>query len=215
MKYGKIFLLLISFLFLSAWTTSSVQAMDHALNPGDVVRIIVYDHPEVSLEEVLVQPDGKIAVPLAGELQAAGGTTADLTHELTEKLAVFLESPVVTVNIIRLQQMRVSVLGEVNRPGLYGFERGRTVLEGISMASGWTKDAAKTKVYLYHRLQTDDKAQIINLIDILKNGKLAQNYPLTDGDIIYVSQNKKVDFIRDVLPFVYPAYLIRHWKKEP
>ncbi|MDU2063447.1 MAG: polysaccharide biosynthesis/export family protein [Sporomusaceae bacterium] len=233
--------------FMAVSTVASCGAA-YVLEPGDVLAVSVYGYSELSLKEVVIQPDGMIAVPLAGQVQTENLTASEFAAVLTERLERYLEQPLVTVNLLRRQPIKVSVLGEVYHPGYYSLERGGTLLDALSMASGWTKEAAKTKIMLFHKAQfmtlttqgalqeakvTQHDVNVsalpqpnsseeqfaavppINLLDMLQKQDFRQNYTLKDGDVVYVSSNHRVDLIRDILPFVYPFYLLHHWEKEP
>jgi polysaccharide export outer membrane protein len=205
---GVVFLCLVCF-------PKMADAEEGILEPGDVLNVDVYGYPELSLSEVVIQSNGKMAVPLAGEVEASGQSTNETAKTIARQLDTYLENPIVTINLVRRKMIKISVLGEVNHPGYYSFERGRTVLESISMASGWTQSAAKTKVFLIHKAQLSQPPQKINLLDILNKNDISQNHELVDGDIIYLSSNHRIDIVRDILPFVYPGYLLHHWEKVP
>ena len=103
---------------------STVRAQDDATPPVDEYRIGVEDklaisvwrEPEVSLS-ISVRPDGKITVPLVGDVQAAGRTASEITDQLSEALSTYIKEPVVTVIVTEVNSFKVFVIGEVNRQG--------------------------------------------------------------------------------------------------
>lgn len=214
MKVYK-YLSIMGIIILISYFPGVVGASEYLLAPGDVLSVNVYGYDELNLPEVVIQPSGRMSVPLAGEVQAAQMSTEELAKEIRQRLETQLEDPVVTINVVRRQMIRVSVLGEVNHPGYYGFDRGRTVLDAISMASGWTLDAAKTKVFMLNKAQPNATPRKINLLDILNKADMSKNYELADGDIIYLSRNNRIDLTHDILPFIYPIYLSHHWEQTP
>lgn len=192
----------------------SAAADDYKLSAGDVITISVFGFPELELKEITVRPDGKIAYPLLGEIKVDGLTPTALTDRLTDYLGEYYVNPHVTVNVIRARTTQVCVLGEVTRPGVYELGKNHTLLDAISAASGWTRDAAKSSVYIVRRNQKGEPLKV-NLVALLKKGDMSKNYVINEGDIVFLGENKKIDVGRDILPFVYPAYLIHHWEKEP
>jgi len=203
-------------------------AGEYVLGPGDVLAISVWGHDELAISKsvmtqtgtaysnlnavpggLLVRPDGKISFPLVGDITAAGCTTGQFTANLTKALAEYIVSPQVTVNIVRLRTTRVYVLGEVLRPGMYELDKQHSLLDAIGVAGGYTQYAAKKEVYVIRSGQHDNKArQKINLLKLLKTGDLSQNVALNEGDVVYLSSSGKIDFARDILPFLTGAYYL-------
>lgn len=212
-KIGKIgILVLFSFCLCIA---KQGDAAAYLLGSGDVISISVYGYDELSLPELTVPPDGEISIPLAGEIEASGISTVELKQKISTKLETYLKNPLVTVNVVRRQPIKVNILGEVNHPGYYSVERGKTLLDALGMAAGWTKDASKKNVFYIRRGETKSTPIQVNLLKMLNEGDFSQNYILQDGDIVYLSSNGRIDITRDVLPFIYPFYLFHHWEKTP
>ena len=199
-------------IFCVLWCLSpaSAAAADYILGPGDGISITVFGLPDLSVPEITVRSDGKITISPVGQITVAGLTIEEVSAQLTEKLSFYYENPLVTINITQFRTVRVYVVGQVNRPGTYELDKNHKLMDAIGAAQGWTKDAAKTKVYLIHDGQKSDPLKV-NLMDVLKKGDTSKNCILTEGDIVYLSENNKVDIVNDVLPFVYPMYLIHHW----
>ena len=115
---------------------------DYRLAVGDKLRIEVYKDPQLS-QSVQIRPDGKITLPLLGDVQAAGVTPLALRDELTQSLKEYITTPVVTVIVVEATPATVFVMGEVNQPGPQPIRGEMTVMEALSMAGGF-KDFAKT-----------------------------------------------------------------------
>jgi polysaccharide export outer membrane protein len=81
-------------------------------------------------------------------------------------------------------------------------------LDAIGAAKGWTKDAAKTKVYIIRKNQQGEPPLKINLMKLLKEGDTSKNYPLQQGDVVYLTENHRIDFAKDVVPLINAAYMI-------
>jgi len=109
--------------------------------PGDKLRIEVYKDQQLS-QSLQVRPDGKITLPLIGDVPAAGATPRELAGTLTERLKEYLTAPVVTVIVAEAVPPMIYVLGEVNTPGAQPLSSPVTVLQALSVAGGF-KDFAK------------------------------------------------------------------------
>ncbi|MDR3572593.1 MAG: polysaccharide export protein [Anaerolineaceae bacterium] len=204
-----IFLLILVSLFIGA---ESSYAQEYRLSAGDVLNIEVLSYQELQSKEMVVRPDGKLAFPLVGELEVMGKTPAEVTEALTDSLSRYIIKPQVTVNVIRFHTIRVYVLGEVLRPGPYDMDKQHSVLDAVAMAGGYTKDAAKKKAEIIRRDNTGQPL-VINMLDMIRKGDLSQNYILNEGDVVYLNDNGRIDFIRDILPWVSGAYLIHQFNK--
>lgn len=130
-----------------------VAAKEYQLGAGDVLTIGVWGVPDLQAKEYVVRPDGKVAFPLVGEIQAAGVTTEALTTTMTTSLSEYVKNPKVTVNVTKFHTTRVYVLGMVTKPGLYELEKQHNLLDAIGMAGSYTKEAAKKKVVIIRKDQ--------------------------------------------------------------
>jgi polysaccharide biosynthesis/export protein len=155
------------------------------LGPEDVIEISVYQEKELSIT-VPVRPDGKISIPLVGEMPASGKTATELQKEIAFKYAQFIAQPAVTVVVKEVNSPKVSVLGEVKTPGVYKIKERATVLDAIAMAGGLTEFAKKDKITVI-RVETNGNQQHINvkLDDQIKKGKSGPFFVLP-YDKIYV-----------------------------
>jgi polysaccharide export outer membrane protein len=112
----------------------------YTIGADDELAVSVYGEADLSKTQT-VRPDGKIAFPLIGDVQASGLTPDELREQITEKLAKFVRNPRVTVIVSAYKSKKVSVLGEVRYPGVVPLSFGTTLLEGISRAGGVTENA--------------------------------------------------------------------------
>jgi Periplasmic protein involved in polysaccharide export len=223
----KVTAMLLCLLSLLISFPSVVKAEDYVLSAGDVISINIMCSGEIpgspgnvlgyatlTLKDVVIRPDGMLSVPLVGEINANGLTAATLSQCITRQLRHFYVDPDVTVNVAKLRTTQVYVLGEITKPGVYELGKNHNLLEAIGAASGWTKDAAKTKVFIIRKDQKGDPLQV-NLVELLKHGDVSKNYTLSDGDIVYLTKNHRIDVVQDVLPYVWPVYLMHHWYRTP
>lgn len=123
-------------------TTGARMSNEYRLSVGDKLRIEVYKDPQLS-QSVQIRPDGKITLPLLGDVQAAGFTPIALRDELAKELKEYITNPVVTVIVVEATPATVFVMGEVNQPGAQPMTGEVTVMQALSMAGGF-KDFAKT-----------------------------------------------------------------------
>ena len=175
----------------SAVTASAVTApagapgtsADYRLVPGDKLRIEVYKDAQLS-QSLQVRPDGKITLPLVGDVAAEGRTSTELRDALVVSLKEYNTNPVVTVIVVETVPPVVYVMGEVNAPGSQPLKGEVTVLQALAMAGGF-KDFAKTnKIVVQRKGAAGTSALKFNYSDAIK-GK-GQTIYLRPGDTIIV-----------------------------
>ena len=177
------------------------KAQDYLLGPRDVITISAWGFEELQLKDLVVRDDGKIAFPLVGEIDARGLSPNELSKKIVLGLTGYVNDPKITVNVIKFRTNRIYVFGEITRPGLYELEGSHRLLDAIGIAGGYTKDAAKSKVFIIHK-ESVDKPVKADLLRLLKNGDMTQNCVLKDGDTVFLTSNNRIDFARDVLPYI-------------
>jgi polysaccharide export outer membrane protein len=167
--------------FKSAW--SEKLNSDYQLGAGDVVKISVYEHPDLVLE-TRVSVNGKITFPMVGEVWLGGKTTAEAEQLISQRLidGEFLRKPQVTVVVIQFQSQQVNVLGMVNKPGKYSLERVSHVLDLLALANGVAIPTAAN----YATLIRTDGTNINVDLNALFQGNISQNYIVNNGDVIVI-----------------------------
>ena len=156
---------------------------DYRLVRGDKLRIEVYKDPQLS-QSLQIRPDGKITLPLIGDIVAAGQTPAALRESIATSLKEYITNPVVTVIVVETEAQTISVMGEVNRPGLHPLKGQMTVMEALAMAGGF-KDFADTKNIIIQRTTPSGLQSIrFNYKDAVKG--TIKPVVLEPGDIIIV-----------------------------
>jgi polysaccharide export outer membrane protein len=158
----------------------------YVIGANDVLSINVWKEPDIS-RSVPVRSDGKISLPLAGELQASGQTPRQLEQEITKRLESYISEPEVTVIVADSKSQKVNILGMVVRPGAYLLTSSTTVLDAIAMAGGF-KDFAKQKsIYVLHPAQNGTQTRIpFNYKEVIKGKNSEQNIRLQAGDTVVV-----------------------------
>ncbi len=175
--------------------------MEHTLGPGDVLRVSVYDNPDLS-QEVTIEADGAFSYPLIGRVQAAGLPVRQLESLLAQRFADgYLVSPQVGVTVTQHKSQQVYVMGAVKAPGPYALQRQTTLLEALSAAGGPTPEAG-FEVILTHAADkqalssgTSAGSAAANgqpvmrvSLEQLMAGGVPQPITLQDGDVIYVPE---------------------------
>lgn len=201
---------------VTALWTGTACAEEYYMRPGDELNIVVTQQQDLGNSSTnqspfVVRPDGNVSFPLVGEIHAEGMTVSQFTDVLQQGLARYIVDPDVSVNISKLGRVRVYVFGEVRKPGAVELEKGHTVIDAIGAAQGFTRDTAKKKIFLIH--QDQPKSLIpINLNNMLKTGDMSQNVTLREGDILYLTKNHRIDFVRDIAPIFSSIYMITEEK---
>ncbi len=175
-------------LWLLAAAAGLASAADVTLGAGDVVRISVYGSPDLSLE-TRVSDVGTITFPLVGTVPVGGLTVAAAEKKLAGLLegGGYLRKAEVNMLVTNLQSQQISVLGQVNRPGRYPMEGKRSVMDLLALAGGISADGGDTISLLRTRNGTTTK-EVIDVLDMVRSGKLMQDYDLAANDIIYVER---------------------------
>ncbi len=158
----------------------------YVIGANDVLAINVWKEPDIS-RSVPVRSDGKISLPLVGELQASGQTPQQLEQEITKRLQSYISEPEVTVIVTDSKSQKVNILGMVSKPGAYLLTSSTTVLDAIAMAGGF-KDFAKQKSIYVLRQGADGTQKRIpfNYKEVIKGQNSDQNIRLQAGDTLVV-----------------------------
>lgn len=157
----------------------------YKIGPGDVLRISVWKEEGMD-QEVLVKPDGGITFPLAGDIQASGLTTQELTDALKSKLKRYIPNPVVTVSVLQSTSNKIYVVGKVNRPGEYNATHYMDVLQALSLAGGLTPYAESDEIKIIRRTNGKKEVYEFDYDDVISGKKLEMNIILEAGDTIAV-----------------------------
>ena len=123
----------------------------------DVLAINVWKEPDIS-RSIPVRSDGKISLPLVGEVQAAGLTPLKLEKDIANKLKSYIAEPEVTVMVQQMNSQKFNILGQVVRPGSYGIANSPTVLDAIALAGGFRDFAKRKSIYVLRQSATETLA---------------------------------------------------------
>src|SRR5688572_17909203 len=157
---------------------------DYVIGPEDMLQVTVWKNDALS-KAVPVRPDGKISLPLLHDIHAAGLTTMQLRDKIAVALAEFMPSPEVSVIVTDVRSYRVSVLGEVNKPGVLQLKSEATILEAIAMAGGFRDFASPSKIVIFRKDSYGGTHKLsFNYNRALKGQE--DNLNLRSGDVIVV-----------------------------
>ena len=164
----------------------------YRIGVDDRLQVSVWRNPELSVT-VPVRPDGRISVPLVGDVMAGGRAPQEVAADIEKQLATYVRDPKVAVILVDLRShefiSRVRVTGAVRQPVSVPYRQGMTVLDAVLQAGGVTDFAAANRSRL-HRRDTDGAVETreIRLGDILDGGKLESNLDVRPGDVITVPE---------------------------
>jgi polysaccharide export outer membrane protein len=190
-------------LALAACVTTTGSQQAPKLNPqaqavtayrigvDDEVKVSVWQNPGLDVS-VPVRPDGKISVPLVGDIEAGGRTPEEVAADIQDKLKTYVRDPQVTVILTQLRSheylSRVRVTGAVHQPVSVPYRQGMTVLDAVLAAGGTNQFAAADSTELYRKEGEGTRAYAVRLDRILQKGDLSTNYPVAPGDVITVPE---------------------------
>lgn len=169
----------------------SVLVSSYKMAVGDKLQINVWKNDVLSLSQP-IRPDGKISMPLIGDVRAVGLTPEQLAEEIEAKLADYVKSPNVTVILTSLQGhaflSRIRVTGSVANNVSMQYYQGMTVLDAVLEAGSVDLYADANSTKLHRRTKTGAETYDIRLKDIMQEGDMSTNISLMPGDIITVPE---------------------------
>jgi protein involved in polysaccharide export with SLBB domain len=162
---------------------------DYVIQRGDTLSLKFYFHSDND-QEVVVRQDGRVLLPLIGEMQAAGLTPAQMADQLVEKYSKNLRDPKVSVAVKSSVQKEIFVGGEVTRPGLIPYRRGLTMVQAI-MEAGGPKDTARVDQVVFMQRIREDHYLVskVDLAKVLENGQTSADPALGPADVIFVPKS--------------------------
>lgn len=157
----------------------------YRIGPEDVLAISVWKNEAMS-RTVIVRPDGKISLPLLNDVQAAGLTPMELREVLVMALTEYMPNPEVSVIVTEPRSFKVSVIGEVPRPGRYELRSWTTVLDVLALAGGFNQFSARNRIFVLRPDGDRMKRIPFNYNKAVSEGGEQENFYVRAGDIIVV-----------------------------
>ncbi len=166
---------------------SLADVPEYVIGPEDILEISVWKNPELS-KVVAVRMDGRISLPLVGDIQAAGISPRELKDAIVERLKAYQDTAIATVIVQDVMSYKVYIIGEVRTPGMYQLKTKTSVLQAIALSGGFTQYASKNKMVLVRRRSDgiDDRINISFNDLVSLDAKLDKNLILKPGDTLFV-----------------------------
>jgi len=195
---------------VSPFESTGPDAKNFLIRPGDQLHIGFYLSPEFD-RDVTVRPDGKIVLPLVGEMPAAGLTPAQLANQVNQSYLKELRNPEATIHITKSPSRRIYVQGQVTHAGAFDLQPGETALQAIAEAGGLTETGAADNAVLIRRDACGQPQGMEINLGAADDGKKVDDVALAPSDVLVVPRTKigNVDlfvkqYIAGLLPF--PPY---------
>jgi polysaccharide biosynthesis/export protein len=180
----------------------------YPVGPGDVLRISVYRHPELSsppyknnMIGTPVDPTGNISLPLIGTIAAQGMTVWEIKDVVANRLSDYLHTPNVDVALLEAKSHQIFVLGEVENPGMFLLDRPTNAMESIGLAGGLADTAERGSVAVVRGTLAEPKVLLFDANTITLEGR----FPLQAGDIVFVTERRMAStarVTRDLIPIL-------------
>ncbi len=166
------------------------EQSQYHIGPGDHLQVAVWKNPEVS-EMVVVRPDGRISLPLIQDVDAAGLTAMQLSHDLEKAFLQYIKDPHVTVMLSRFvgtYHDTIRVVGEAISPQSLSYREGMTVLDLMIQVGGLTDFAAGNRAVLIRKDQGQPISYRVRLDSLIRDGDITANAPVSPGDILIIPE---------------------------
>lgn len=186
--------------------SSTVSADDYLIGPTDVLKVSVFQVADLSFDALRVDSSGNIQMPLIGTIRAADQTPGQLSETLTTLLgARYLQNPQVSVSVVESASQKVTIDGDVAKPGVYEMRGRTTLIQAVAMAEGPTRTADLSSVAIFRMVNGQRMVAIFDLRAI-RNGEMQDPLILGD-DVVVVDRSRLNAAMREVLSAV-PALAI-------
>lgn len=181
----------------------------YRIGVGDKINVRVFQVPDLSFDELVIDTSGNVQLPLIGAVRGAGRTPDEMSAEIAERLSArYLRSPQVTVIVTEAASQKITVDGAVTKPGVYEMRGSTSLLQAVAMAEGPTRIADLTKVAVF---RTIDGRRSVALFDLaaIRQGR-ADDPQVRGDDVIVVDTSRLSSTLREVLAAV-PALAVFAW----
>jgi polysaccharide export outer membrane protein len=173
-------------------TTAASQDYRYVIGPGDLVNIVVWRNPELSMT-VPVRPDGKIAAPLVEDMQAMGKDPTTLARDIEKALSRVIRDPVVNVivvgGLVGPYSEQIRVVGEAARPQVLAYRHKMTLLDVMIAVGGITDFADGNHATIVRTSEGKDRQYSVRIRDLLKRGDISANVEMVPGDVVIIPQS--------------------------
>jgi polysaccharide export outer membrane protein len=170
------------FMWVTELPPQPASDADYIIRDGDLLDIQVFNQPALATHG-RVRADGKIAVPLVGDIEVRGKQPLAIRTELEGRLKDYVNAPSVTVNVPEMQPITIVVLGEVSHPGVFPVERHASVAQVLALAGGLTDYAGRDSIFVVRRGPQSERVRF-TYDGLVRGEPHAATFPLRDGDLI-------------------------------
>ncbi|HEY9898047.1 MAG TPA: polysaccharide biosynthesis/export family protein [Pantanalinema sp.] len=198
------------FAVLSGQLPAAALGADYRLRDGDAVSVSVLGHPDLSVQAQPIRPGGQISMPLIQALSAQGKTVSELTDELTGAYRPFLNKPQISVTVAKFRPMRVTILGQVGRPGTFDFEEAPTLVDVLATAGGLSERAARNSIKVVGPAGSGKTYDLDRLLSRQESNPLIQ-----EGSIVEVGEVWGPDLYRVTIPLLAAFVSSAVWLLRP
>ena len=183
---------------MQAIGVSTVPAAEYPIGVGDKLSLRVFQVPDLSFDQLVVDTSGDIQMPLIGSVRASGKTANQLAAEVAARLsAQYLRNPQVTVAVLEAASQKITVDGAVTKPGVYVMRGGTSLLQAVAMAEGPTRVADLTNVALFRTIDGQRSVAVFDLAAI-RQGRASDPTVLGD-DVIVVDTSRMSVAMREIV----------------
>lgn len=165
--------------------TNTVSFGEYKVGPEDVLQIHVWSDEQLS-PQVVVRPDGKISLPLVGEVVCAGRSVEEIRLEVERKIKTYVPDAPVSVMVLQVNSPKVYIIGKVNSPGMYIMGHRMSLTQALALAQGFNPFAETDCVLLIRGSGTNQITYKYDYDDLARGRDLMQNVQLMPGDTIVV-----------------------------
>jgi len=190
---------------------------EYTIGVRDQLEIAVWRCPELNRAVEVRAEDGKITMPLIGDIEAKNLTPKELANIISKKLAHYIKEPRVAVGVKKFGTKTVYLMGMVRGPGSVILPREGRILDAIGRAGGLTDNAVPSTTYIVRGGYYDSRIIRVNLGRLIHGGDMTQNVYLLEGDLVYVPISEIEEYnwaIRKILPSFYFARQLGTFREE-
>lgn len=191
---------------LSGVVSAGIAQSEYLLGVGDKINIRVFQVPDLSFDDLVIDTSGNVQMPLIGAVRGSGRTPSEMSADIATRLsAQYLRDPQVTVTVTEAASQKITVDGAVTKPGVYEMRGSTTLLQAVAMAEGPSRVADLSKVAVF---RTIDGRRSVALFDLgaIRQGRAADPQVLGD-DVIVVDTSRLNTALREVVGAV-PALAV-------
>lgn len=159
---------------------------DYVMGPDDVLAVLFWREKDMSVDQVVIRPDGMVTLPLLNDVKASGLTPDQFRETVMKEATQYIEDPNVTVVVKQINSRKVYVTGQVLKAGSFPLTSPTTVMQALAMAGGPSEYAKLNDIVVMRTVAGKTQTQKFNYKDVIKGKKLEQNILLKPGDTVVV-----------------------------